>query len=434
MAQRTTTKTENELAAGTLALVMAGGYGSRLGELTRAECKPALPFGGHCRTIDFALSNCVSSGIRRIGVLTQYKAHSLIQHLQHGWAFLRPELGEFVQAWPAQQRRGKNWYAGTGDSIYQNIDLIERLAPERVLILAGDHVYRMDYRAMLDAHAAAGVGCTVACVDVPLLTASGFGVLAADARGRVRHFTEKPTRPVPRADRPDMALVSMGIYVFDRELLIDCLEVDAEDPESAHDFGQNILPMLVRSHDVAAFSFCENGRAGYWRDVGTIDSFWQTNLDLVGDPAPLDLHDPERPVYTQPTLRPPPRFAGAGVAERSIVAHGSTIAGRVDECVVSQDCVVAEDAVVARSVLLPGVRIGRNCRIERAIVDSGCIVPEGIVVGESRMKDASFFDVSPQGVTLVTQAGLRRAAAGSKQVARTERRPALASTGVGRLG
>jgi glucose-1-phosphate adenylyltransferase len=407
----------SRLAERTLALVMAGGNGSRLGELTRFDCKPALPFGGHCRNVDFALSNCVNSGVRRVAVLTQYKAHSLIQHVQQGWSFLRPELGEFVQVWPAQQRRGKNWYAGTADSIYQNIELIERIAPERVLILAGDHVYRMDYLAMLEAHVAAGLGCTVACAEVPLVAASGFGVLRADEHGRVRHFAEKPSQPTPHAARPDMALASMGIYVFDRHLLIDCLEVDAEDAESAHDFGQNILPLLVRSHGLAAYAFREGNRPGYWRDIGTIDNFWQANLDLVADAPPLDLHDREWPIYTLPTLLPPARFVGAGVAERSIVAAGSTIAGRLDECVVSADCVVEEGALVTRSVLLPGVKIGRHCRIERAIVDAGCVVPDRTVIGEDRMVDASCYDVSPTGVALVTTASLRRASAARQRVA-----------------
>ena len=399
-----------ELARTTLALVMAGGNGNRLGDLTRFDSKPALPFGGHYRNVDFSLSNCVNSGIRRVALLTQYKAHTLIQHVQQGWSFLRPELGELMEIWPAQQRRGTNWYAGTADSIYQNLDLIERLAPERVLVLAGDHVYRMDYTPLLEAHVAAGLGSTVACLEVPIAAARGFGVLRTDARNRVVHFAEKPAQPKPLPTRADTALASMGIYVFDRDLLIDCLSVDASDPESTHDFGRDVLPLLLRSYGIAAHPFRDaTGNPGYWRDVGTLDTYWQANQELLDDEPALDLYDPRWPIYTQQSQAPPPRFVGTGSALRSIVAAGSTIRGQLERCVVSRGCLVAAGAIVRQSLVLPEVRIGRDCRIKNAVIDTGCVVPDGVVIGEDPAVDAALYSVSPQGVTLVTQAMLDNA-------------------------
>ena len=398
------------LAAGTLALVMAGGSGSRLGALTRWESKPALPFAGQYRTVDFTLANAVNSGIRRIALLTQYKAHSLIQHVQQGWSFLRPELGELIEVWPAQQRRNAKWYAGTADSVYQNIDLIERLAPERVLILAGDHVYRMDYGPMLEAHAQAGLGATIGCIEVPLASAHDLGVLATDGTGRVRHFAEKPARPMALAGRPDAALASMGIYVFDRDLLLDCLHVDAEDPTSSHDFGRDVLPMVIRSYGAAAYPFRDprTGRVGYWRDVGTPDSFWQAHLELLVDAPQIDLHDGDWPINVRIPQRPAVRFAGAGRASRAIVAGGCWIAGSVEESVLSTDSAVEDGAAVRRSVLLPNAKIGRGCRISNAIVGDGCVIPDGTVIGENRQADAMLCEITPLGVAVVTREMLER--------------------------
>lgn len=394
----------SELAGQTLALVMAGGNGSRLGSLTRWDSKPALSFGGQYRNVDFALSNSVNSGIRRIALLTQYKAHSLIQHVQQGWSFLRPELGELMEVWPAQQRRGKDWYAGTADAIYQNVDLIERLAPERVLVLAADHVYRMDYRPMLEAHVATGLGATVGCIEVPLAAASEFGVMATDSSGRVRHFAEKPARPLALPARPDVALASMGIYVLDRDLLLDALAVDAEDPGSTHDFGRDVLPLIIRAHGVAAYAFRDrvSGAPGYWRDVGTLDSYWQAHMDLLGDPPPLDLNDSSWPIHTRQAPRPPARFAGGGVAARSIVAGGCEVAGIVEETVLATDCEVGRGARVTRSVVLPGARIGAGCRVDRAVVEAGCVLPDGLAIGEDRELDSARYEVTAQGVALVT--------------------------------
>jgi glucose-1-phosphate adenylyltransferase len=405
-----------ELARATLALVMAGGNGNRLGDLTRFDSKPALPFGGHYRNIDFSLSNCVNAGIRRVAVLTQYKAHTLIQHVQQGWSFLRPELGDRMEIWPAQQRRGTNWYSGTADSVYQNLDLIERLAPERVLVLAGDHIYRMDYTPLLAAHVAAGLGSTVACIEVPIAAARGLGVLGTDARNRVLHFAEKPAQPRPLPKRDDTALASMGIYVFDRELLIDCLSVDASDPESKHDFGRDVLPLLLRSYGMAAYPFRDGaGNPGYWRDVGTLDAYWQANQDLLDDPPALDLHDARWPIYTHQPQAPPPRFVGTGGAQRSIVGAGSTIGGKLERCVVSRGCEVGAGTVLRGSLVLPDVRIGRDCRIQNAVIDAGCAIPDGTVIGEDAAAD-SFYSVSPLGVALVTQDALTRAARASHRL------------------
>jgi glucose-1-phosphate adenylyltransferase len=396
--------------ARTLALVLAGGDGTRLGALARAECKPALPFGGEYRNVDFALSNAVNSGIRQIAVLAQYRAHSLIRHLQQAWSFSRPELGELIDLWPAQQRRNGKWYSGTADAVYQNIDLIERLAPERVLILAGHHVYRMDYGAMLQAHAAAGLGATIACIEVPLASAADLGVLATDAAGRVRYFMEKPPHPVGLAGRPDAALASMGVYVFDRDLLIDCLHVDAEDPASTHDFGRDVLPMLIRSCGAAAFPFrgANGARAGYWRDVGTADAYWQTNLELLVDAPQIDLNDGQWPMRARTPPRAPARVVGDGSVVRSIVTGGCRIAGRIDESVLSTGVSVEAGAAVRRSVVFPDVKIGRNSRISNAIVATGCVIPDGMVIGESRQADAMLCEITPLGVAVITREMLER--------------------------
>jgi glucose-1-phosphate adenylyltransferase len=393
---------------------MAGGNGTRLGDLTRWHAKPALPFGGQYRNIDFPLSNCVNSGIRHIALLTQYKAHSLIQHVQQGWSFLRPEVGEFIEIWPAQQRRGKGWYAGTADAIYQNIDLIEELAPAHVLVLAGDHVYRMDYLAMLEAHIASGAGLTVGAVEVPVSAASAFGIMTIDSSGCVSSFDEKPVRPVPLPHDSETALASMGIYVFDRELLVDCLSADAADPASSHDFGRDILPGAVGTLGVSPYAFRDpfTGRPAYWRDVGTVDSYWQANMELLAEQPPFDLYDRHWPLWTRQPHGPPPRFIGDGTALRSIVSGGCSVAGRVERSLLSTDGCVQPGASVETSVLLPNVVVGRNCRIRRAVIDSGCVIPDGLAIGENAADDAARYHISPNRVVLVTADMLRRGAAG----------------------
>ena len=411
-----------DLSERTLALVMAGGNGTRLGDLTRWHAKPALPFGGQYRNIDFPLSNCINSGIRHIGLLTQYKAHSLIQHVQQGWSFLRPELGEFLEIWPAQQRRGKGWYAGTGDAIYQNIDLIEELAPAHVLVLAGDHIYRMDYLAMLESHVASGAGVTVGAVEVPVSAASGFGVMTLDSSGWVSRFEEKPARPMPLPRDPQTALASMGIYVFDRELLVDRLSADAANPASSHDFGRDVLPDAIGTVGLSAYAFRDpsTGRPAYWRDVGTLDSYWQANIELLAEQPEFDLYDRRWPLWTRQPQCPPPRFVGDGAASRSIVSGGCSVAGRVEQSLLSTDCCVQPGASVETSVLLPNVVAGRDCRIRRAVIDSGCVIPDGLVIGDNTADDAIHYHVSPSGVTLVTADMLGRAAAGQREGVQTK--------------
>ena len=404
-------RTSADIGAGTLALVMAGGNGTRLRQLTRWHAKPALPFGGQYRNIDFPLSNCVNSGIRRIALLTQYKAHSLIRHAQLGWSFLRPELGEFLEIWPAQQRRGATWYAGTADAVYQNIDLIEELAPRYVLVLAGDHVYRMDYRAMIEAHIAKGADMTVGCVEVPLAEASDFGVMSVDASGWVERFDEKPEEPAPVPHDPGSALASMGIYVFGRERLLDWLSADAADPSSSHDFGKDLLPRHVRDGAVLAHAFRDpcTGKRAYWRDVGTLDAYWRANMELLEDTPEFDLYDECWPLWTHQPHGPPPRFLGAGAAWRSMVSIGCSVAGIVERSLLSPGCRVDAGAIVESSVVLPEAEIGRGCKIRRAIIDSGVRVPEGTVIGEDYRADADRFEVSVGGVVLVTAETLERA-------------------------
>ncbi len=399
------------IGASTLALVMAGGSGTRLRDLTRWHAKPALPFGGQYRNVDFPLSNCVNSGIRRIALLTQYKAHSLIQHAQQGWSFLRPELGEFLEIWPAQQRRGNGWYVGTADAVYQNIDLIDELAPSHVLVLAGDHVYRMDYCEMIEAHVASGADITVGCVEVPTAAARDFGVMAVDAAGWVSRFEEKPERPTPLPGDPRTALASMGIYVFSRELLFDWLAADAANSESAHDFGKDVLPKGVRDGRVLAHPFRDpcTGRRAYWRDVGTLDAYWRANMELLEENPEFDLYDECWPLWTHQPRCPPPRFLGAGAARRSIVSGGCSVAGTVDRSLLSTGCRVGTGSAVDASVVLSKVEIGSGCRIRGAIIDSGVRLPDDTVIGENARADAQRFEVSPGGVVLVTADMLERA-------------------------
>lgn len=414
---------------------MAGGNGSRLGELTHWHAKPALPFGGQYRNIDFTLSNCINSGVKRIAVLTQYKAHSLIQHLQQGWSFLPAETGEFLQIWPAQQRRGDGWYAGTADAVYQNLDLINEHRPGYVLVLAGDHVYKMDYGLMLEAHAASGADVTVGCVAVPLRQASAFGVMTVDPEGWVERFDEKPASPTPLPHQPELALASMGIYIFDHELLARRLRIDAADAASRHDFGRDIVPGLINKAHVLAYPFRDprSGKPAYWRDVGTLDSYWQANLDLLGETPELDLYDRSWPVWTHQPQCPPPRFVGDGVALRSIVSGGCSIGGRIVQSVLSANCDVGAGSSIDKSIVLPNVRIGRGCRIHRAIIDSGCEVPDGTVIGDNMLRDSRYYEVSANQVTLVTAEGLARAAvrqaalAEKPAPARSVARPATAT-------
>jgi glucose-1-phosphate adenylyltransferase len=392
---------------GALALILAGGSGSRLKGLTRYRAKPAVPFGGHYRTVDFTLSNCINSGIRRVALLTQYKSQSLIRHIQQGWGFLRRELNEFIEIWPAQQRHGERWYAGTVDAVYQNRDLIEALDPDYVLVLAGDHVYSMDYSTMLERHVATRADITVGCVEVPLDEARSFGIVGADRDGRMRSFVEKPDRPLPSPGRRNVTLASMGIYVFTRSALFDRLERDAADPDSQHDFGYSVLPTAIASARVFAYVFEDDrsGLPGYWRDVGTVDSYWRAHMELLDDEPKLDLFDSSWPIHTAQPSGAPARISRSVRVSASILGQGSIVAGDIHRSVLSANCRVGAHSRVEDSVLLPNVRIGRNCSLERVVVDSDCVIPDNTVIGGDLFEASGPYrqDLSPQGIVLVTR-------------------------------
>jgi glucose-1-phosphate adenylyltransferase len=394
----------------TLALILAGGRGRRLKDLTRWRVKPAVPFGGKFRIIDFALSNCINSGIRKIGVLTQYKSQSLIRHIVNGWGMLHAELGEFIEILPAQQRLAERWYSGTADAVYQNIDIIRRYNPEFVLILAGDHVYKMDYGPLISFHRLTNTDLTISAIEVPVEEASRFGVLAVDAQGRVIRFEEKPEHPTPIPGKPGRALISMGIYVFDTDFLFDRLIRDADDSRSQHDFGHDIIPELVHAAKVMAYPFrgTETGGEVYWRDVGTVDAYWQANMELVGVSPELNLYDEAWPVRSNASQHPPAKFVfndddRRGMAVDSLVSNGCIVSGAyVVRSLLFTGVRVEAYSVVRESVILPGAVIEPGCRITRAVIDKGCVVPEGTVIGACPDEDAARFYTSPGGVVLVT--------------------------------
>ena len=401
----------SRLTRDTLALIMAVGRGSRLEALTDWRAKPAVPFGGKFRIIDFPLSNCINSGIRRVGVLTQYKAHSLIRHIQMGWGFLRGEFNEFVELLPAQQRISEDsWYRGTADAIYQNLDIIRNHKPKYVLILAGDHIYKMDYGEMLAYHVANEADITVGCLEVPLAQASAFGVMNTDADSRIVSFLEKPKDPQPMPGRTDIALASMGIYVFNTQFLLEQLIRDAGDQKSSHDFGKDVIPAVISRHPSFAYPFrdVQKGAQAYWRDVGTIDSYWAANLELIGVTPPLNLYDREWPIWTYQEQLPPAKFVfdsdeRRGMAVNSMVSGGCIIAGaEVRGSLLFSNVHVESHSRVEDSVVLPNVKIGRNCRIRKAVIDKGCEIPEGTQIGADPSQDAKRFHVTPGGVVLVT--------------------------------
>src|SRR5882672_708254 len=406
---------QERLARRTIALVLAGGRGSRLKQLTDRRAKPAVFFGGKFRIIDFALSNCLNSNIRRIGVLTQYKAHSLLRHLQMGWSFLRPEMNEFLDLLPAQQRIDEaTWYRGTADAVFQNFDIFRASRPEFFVVLAGDHIYKMDYSSMLADHVARGSECTVGCVEVPIAQASDFGVMAVDENMRIIDFLEKPADAPPMPGKPDRALASMGIYIFSADLLYAELERDHIDDDSAHDFGKDVIPDLVRRGIAVAHQFegsCVKTTPeaeAYWRDVGTIDSYWAANLDLVMPVPSLDIYDPSWPIWTYQQQLPPAKFVfdddnRRGMAVDSMVSGGCIISGaRVSRSLLFSSCRVNSHARTSEAVLLPEVQVGRHARLTKVVVDRGCRIPEGLVIGEDPELDAQRFYLSEGGVTLVT--------------------------------
>ena len=402
------------LAHSTLALILAGGRGTRLGPLTDWRAKPAVPFGGKFRIIDFSLSNCVNSGIRRVGICTQYKAQSLIRHVQRGWSFLDGRFNDFIELLPAQQRVTADWYKGTADAVYQNLDLLRRHAPEYVLVLAGDHVYRMNYARMLLDHATRDADMTIACMEVPLAEASAFGVMHADDAGRVLGFQEKPARPQPVPRRADLALASMGIYVFNAPFLYEQLIRDADDPRSKHDFGGDVIPHLIqRGYRVNAHRFadsCVNMIAGrpYWRDVGTVDAYWEANLDLVHVTPDLNLYDETWPIWTYQEQLPPAKFVfddegRRGTAIDSLVSGGCIVSGStVRRSLLFSRVRVHSYCTVEDSVILGDVDIGRNSVIRRAVIDKHCRLPAGTRIGVDLDEDRRRFHVTAKGVTLVT--------------------------------
>jgi len=402
----------SRLTRNTLALILAGGRGSRLRNLTQWRSKPAVPFGGKFRIVDFPLSNCINSGIRRIGVLTQYKAHTLILHIQKGWGFLRGEFDEFVELWPAQQRVAETaWYAGTADAVFQNLDILRNHDPEYVLILAGDHVYKMDYGAMIAYHVESRADMTVGCIDVDLDRAREYGVMAVDGDSRVRSFVEKPVDPPTIPGRTDVALASMGIYVFNRDFLFEQLIKDADAAGSSHDFGKDIIPRVIDRYRVMAYPFRDpkSGEQAYWRDVGTIDAFWEANQELIGVTPPLNLYDKQWPIWTYQEQLPPAKFVfdgdeRRGMAVDSMVSGGCVISGSlVRHSLLFSSVRVSSYSYVEDSVILPNSGIGRNCRIRRAVIDRNCSIQPGTVIGYDRAADeAAGFHVTERGITLVT--------------------------------
>jgi len=399
----------SSLTRSTMAMIMAGGRGSRLGDLTKVRAKPATPFGGKFRIIDFPLSNCVNSGIRQVFILTQYKAHSLIQHIHRGWSFLKGEFGEFIQILPAQQQMGEHWYKGTADCIYQNIDLIREHSPEFVLVLAGDHIYKMDYGPMIAFHSENEADITVGVIQVPLHEATGFGVMTVDKADRVVKFTEKPVNPEPVPGNPDAAMASMGIYVFNREFLLDALEADSEDLDSDHDFGKNIIPKSIKKDRVFAYPFqnVQTQAQSYWRDVGTIDAYFRANLELVYVHPELNLYDSQWPIWTYQEQLPPAKFilddpGRTGRATNSMVSGGCIVSGAtIRQSLLFSSVTVNEGTEITQTVLLPGVTVGKRCRITRAIIDKRCEIPDGTVIGEDHAEDSRRFMVTEEGVVLV---------------------------------
>ena len=400
----------------TMAYVLAGGRGSRLMELTDRRAKPAVYFGCKSRIIDFALSNALNSGIRRIGVATQYKAHSLIRHLHRGWNFFRVERNESFDILPASQRVSETaWYAGTADAVYQNIDIIESYAPDHIIILAGDHIYKMDYEPMLQMHYEREADVTVGCIEVPREEASGFGVMAVDGNDQIKSFLEKPKDPPAMPDRADKALCSMGIYVFATKFLFDQLRRDAADPNSSRDFGKDIIPYLVKHGRALAHRYTESCvRSGfeaeaYWRDVGTLDAYWQANIDLTEVIPALDLYDSEWPIWTYGEVTPPAKFVHdvegrRGQAVSSLVSGGCIISGAsLKRSLLFTRVRMNSFASVENSVVMPDVDVGRSARLNNVIVDRGVRIPEGLVVGEDPLEDAKRFRRTEQGVVLITQ-------------------------------
>jgi glucose-1-phosphate adenylyltransferase len=404
------------LARDAMAYVLAGGRGSRLKELTDRRAKPAVYFGGKTRIIDFALSNALNSGIRRIGVATQYKAHSLIRHLQRGWDFFRPERNESFDILPASQRVSETqWYEGTADAVYQNIDIIEPHNPEYMVILAGDHIYKMDYELMLRQHVNSGADVTIGCLEVPRMEATGFGVMHVDEKDVIIDFIEKPADPPGIPGNEELALASMGIYVFHTKFLIDLLKRDANDPNSSRDFGKDLIPYIVKNGKAVAHRFTEScvraemEKHAYWRDVGTVDAYWQANIDLTDVVPELDLYDGDWPIWTYSEITPPAKFVHdiegrRGSAVSSLISGNCIVSGAsINRTLLFTGCRVNSYSVLDHAVVLPQVVVNRNARLKNVVVDRGVVIPDGLVVGEDPELDAKRFRRTESGICLVTQ-------------------------------
>ena len=412
MSAAITSRFVSRLTRESLALILAGGRGSRLKHLTLWRAKPATPFGGKYRIIDFPLSNCINSGIRRVCVLTQYKAHSLIQHIQRGWGFLRGEFGEFVELLPAQQRIDQSsWYKGTTDAVYQNLDIIRTHAPEYILILAGDHIYKMDYGPMLAQHVESKADVTVGSIEVPRERAREFGVLTVNENNEILRFVEKPQNPETLPGQSDVTLASMGIYVFNTRFLFEQLTEDAGIEDSNHDFGRDLVPRLIGRHRAIAYPFrdVQTKEQSYWRDVGTVDAFWGANMELVGVDPELNLYDEHWPIWTYQDQSPPAKFVfddegRRGMAVDSMIADGCIISGGyVNHSLLFSGVQVHSYVQLRDAVVLPGVDIGRYCRLHKVIIDRACIIPPGTVIGEDPEEDARRFHRTEQGVVLVSR-------------------------------
>lgn len=414
---------KRRLSQRSMAFVLAGGRGSRLRELTDRRVKPAVPFGGKTRIIDFALSNALNSGIRKMAVATQYKAHSLIRHCQRGWNFFRAERNEFLDILPASQRGGdEQWYQGTADAVTQNIDIVDSYGIDYIIILAGDHIYKMDYEIMLEQHVATGADVTIGCLTVPRMEATAFGVMATDAAGRITSFLEKPADPPATPEDSTKALASMGIYVFNWKFLRELLLEDMEDPNSTHDFGNDLIPGIVKNGKAMAHRFDDScvrtpGATAYWKDVGTVDAFWEANIDLTNFTPELNLWDRDWPIWTYSESVPPAKFIHdekdrRGVAISSMVSGGCVISGtEVRNSLLFTEVHTNSYAVLDHAVVLPYVTVNRSARLRKVVIDRGVIIPEGLVVGEDPNEDAKWFRVTEKGTTLITQTMLDKKAA-----------------------
>ena len=400
----------------TLSIILAGGRGSRLKQLTDNRSKPAVPIAGKYKIIDFPLSNCINSGMRRIAVLTQYRSHTLNQHVQRGWNFLRSDFNEFIELWPAQQQTGSDWYRGTADAVYQNLSMINGLESEYILILAGDHVYKQDYSVMLQDHIESGADVTVACIEVPLKDADQFGIMHVDENDNIIAFEEKPSNPPTMPGKPEVSLASMGIYIFNTKFLSDNLRSDASDDASSHDFGKDLIPLFVGRSKIKAHHFAKSVIENknypddpYWRDVGTLTAYWEANMDLTRLVPELDLYDEEWPIRTMQYQRPAAKFnynyeERIGTALNSVVSAGCIVSGStVEQSILFNNVRVNSYSQVNKSVILPRCDIGRHCRLNKVVVDSDCQIPEGTIIGEDPVADAERFYRNSDGITLVTQ-------------------------------